>query len=74
MIAVHSMMYVSQVVMLYALSSFSTLYQLYLSKTGKQQKKLTIEILIKQLHTGIFFYYYTKGIKIKLSCQLLHDM
>ena len=35
MIAVHSMMYVSQVVMLYALSSYSTLYQLYLSKTGK---------------------------------------
>ena len=46
MIAVHLMMYVTQVITLYTLSSYSALYQLYLSKTGKE-KKSTIEILIK---------------------------
>ena len=46
MIAVHPMMYATQVITLYTLSSYSALYQLYLSKTGKE-KKSTIEILIK---------------------------
>lgn len=56
MIAVHSMMYVSQVLMLYTLSSYSALYQLDLSKTGKEKKiNYRNTHKIKQLHTGIFF-------------------